>query len=209
MSRRVAGVVPYIVVAGSVIAVATGVVAVRVVGTPGMSGFLFFSNVAYWLLWTALAPAALLLGARFRFVAGAWPRSLAVHAAASIVFAAGHLAAVTVIAATLRAWFFAQPFSVSLAQIRVPMRIHVEWEITMYWALVGLAHARERMSTMEERLGAPFARIHRSTLVNLHRVAALEMAGGGEYDALMRSGARLRVTRLHRPELEARLRAME
>jgi two-component system LytT family response regulator len=73
----------------------------------------------------------------------------------------------------------------------------------------GCHQTRERMTAMESRLGHQFARIHRSTLVNLERVAEMQVAGGGEYDVVMKSGTRLRVTRLHRAELEARLRALE
>ncbi len=70
----------------------------------------------------------------------------------------------------------------------------------------GTCQARERMAVMEERLGSGFARIHRSTIVNLRRVLELQVAGGGEYDVVMKSGARLRVTRLHRGSLERKLR---
>jgi two-component system LytT family response regulator len=65
---------------------------------------------------------------------------------------------------------------------------------------------RDRISELEARLGPAFARIHRSTVVNVDHVRELQVAGGGEYDVVMKSGLRLRVTRLHRPALEQRLR---
>ncbi|HEX6973920.1 MAG TPA: response regulator [Vicinamibacterales bacterium] len=73
----------------------------------------------------------------------------------------------------------------------------------------GRYHTRDRMAMMEARLGESFARIHRSTLVNLRSIAELQVAGGGEYDVVMKSGARFRVSRLHRPELERRLRSLD
>ena len=77
------------------------------------------------------------------------------------------------------------------------------------YAEAGRYQSRERLSTMEQRLGSGFARIHRSTLVNLHRVAELQVAGGGEYDVVMTSGTRLRVTRMHRRALHERLQGLE
>jgi LytS/YehU family sensor histidine kinase len=56
-----------------------------------------------------------------------------------------------VTAGSLRAWLFAIPLAQSFDQIRVPMRIHVEWEITMYWALIGLAHAITFRAEAQER----------------------------------------------------------
>ena len=150
MIRRLRPVLPQILIGGSVISVATGVVAMRF-GEPGGRSFLFLNNLAYWLLWTALAPAVLALGVRFRIVAGAAMRSLLLHAAASVGFAVVHLAVVTVVAALLRAWLFAVPLAAALNAIRVPMRIHVEWEITMYWALVGLGHAISFHAEAQER----------------------------------------------------------
>jgi two-component system LytT family response regulator len=72
----------------------------------------------------------------------------------------------------------------------------------------GPLYVRERMTDLEQRLGPAFARIHRSSLVNLHGVLELQLVRGGDYDVVMRSGVRLRVTRLHRPTLEARLQRL-
>jgi two-component system LytT family response regulator len=67
---------------------------------------------------------------------------------------------------------------------------------------------RETLNDLMLRLGPSFERIHRSMLVNLHRVEELRTAGSGEYDVVMNNGLRLRVTRLHRPRLEQRLREL-
>ena len=93
-------------------------------------------------------------------------------------------------------------------------RQDIEWvEASGNYAVIHTAgstyQVRDRMSALEARLGSTFARIHRSTLVNLHRVQEMQVAGGGEYDVVLRSGLKLRVTRLHRPALEARLLQLE
>lgn len=68
---------------------------------------------------------------------------------------------------------------------------------------------REPLTDLALRLGPSFERIHRSTLVNVYRIEELQLAGSGEYDVVMNKGLRLRVTRLHRPALEKRLRELE
>jgi two-component system LytT family response regulator len=50
-----------------------------------------------------------------------------------------------------------------------------------------------------------FCRIHRSTIVRLERVRALEINESGEYDVLLRDGTRLRLSRRYRKVLQSRL----
>ena len=93
------------------------------------------------------------------------------------------------------------------------LRDDVEWveaagNYVRFHGATGTIQIRDRMSAVETRLGGDFARIHRSTMVNLRRVVELQVAGGGEYDVVMQSGERLRVTRLYRPALEERLRRL-
>lgn len=65
---------------------------------------------------------------------------------------------------------------------------------------------RERMKTLEERLPtASFCRIHRSTIVHLDWVEALEPTDPGDIVARLTTGKRLRVSRSRRKELEDRL----
>jgi two-component system LytT family response regulator len=65
---------------------------------------------------------------------------------------------------------------------------------------------RETMSRLEERLDpARFARIHRSTMVNLARIRHLEPTFNGEYLVLLRSGAKLTLSRSYRDAVKARL----
>jgi two-component system LytT family response regulator len=67
---------------------------------------------------------------------------------------------------------------------------------------------RETMASIEGRLaGQRFARVHRTRIVNLDRVRALEARGNGEYDIVMVNGARFRVGRVFRESVQRRLQA--
>jgi two-component system LytT family response regulator len=61
---------------------------------------------------------------------------------------------------------------------------------------------RATMASLAEQL-APhgFVRIHRTAIVNAARVVRLRPAGSGEYEAVLDTGARLRVSRTFRPNL--------
>jgi two-component system LytT family response regulator len=53
-----------------------------------------------------------------------------------------------------------------------------------------------------------FMRIHRSVIVNLDRIHALELADGGEYEVVLKSKARLRLSRRFRKQLQDRMGAL-
>jgi len=62
------------------------------------------------------------------------------------------------------------------------------------------------MSELEEDLDpALFCRIHRSAIVNLNRVRALNLNEDGEHEVLLDAGVRLRLSRSYRNELKARM----
>jgi two-component system LytT family response regulator len=62
------------------------------------------------------------------------------------------------------------------------------------------------MKVLEERLPPDrFCRIHRSTIVNLEHIEALEPTDPGDVVARLTTGRRLRVSRSRRSTLEARL----
>ncbi len=66
---------------------------------------------------------------------------------------------------------------------------------------------RRSMAELEQELDAAvFCRIHRSTIVRLDRVRSLELNEGGEYDVLLDGGARLRLSRRYRRQLQERMR---
>jgi two-component system LytT family response regulator len=50
-----------------------------------------------------------------------------------------------------------------------------------------------------------FCRIHRSTIVNLHRVSGLKVSENGGYDVVLHNNARLRLSRSYRRQLEDRM----
>jgi two-component system LytT family response regulator len=65
---------------------------------------------------------------------------------------------------------------------------------------------RESMQHLEERLDPErFVRVHRSAIVRLDLVDTLLRGEGSEYQLLLKGGARLRVGRSRREELERRL----
>jgi two-component system, LytTR family, response regulator len=90
----------------------------------------------------------------------------------------------------------------------------IEWiEAADYYAELHLAHEkhllRRPLSELERELASSgFCRIHRSIIVNLDRVRGLELRVDGEYDAILRSGARLRVSRRFRKAMQERLKAV-
>lgn len=66
---------------------------------------------------------------------------------------------------------------------------------------------RRSMAELEQDLDPHiFCRIHRSTIVNLRRVRALQMNGAGEYEVILESGRKLRLSRRFRKDLQSRMR---
>ena len=65
---------------------------------------------------------------------------------------------------------------------------------------------RRSLSELEQELDPDvFCRIHRSAIVNLDRVRGLKLSEDGEYEVLLENGARLRLSRRYRKQLQSRL----
>lgn len=65
---------------------------------------------------------------------------------------------------------------------------------------------RRSMAELEEDLDpAKFCRVHRSSIVNLQRVQGLKIGEDGEYEVVMETGARVRLSRKYRKILQERL----
>jgi two-component system LytT family response regulator len=65
---------------------------------------------------------------------------------------------------------------------------------------------RRSLADLDSVLAAHgFYRIHRSAIVNLDRVCALDLRADGEYDVVLTSGQRLRMSRRYRKPVLARL----
>ena len=87
----------------------------------------------------------------------------------------------------------------------------IDWvEAAGYYACVHVGSdthiIRRTLLELERDLGEErFVRIHRSTIVNLERIRALELQDGGEYEVVLKAGARLRLSRRFRKALQDRL----
>jgi two-component system LytT family response regulator len=65
---------------------------------------------------------------------------------------------------------------------------------------------RAALSELAERLDPRrFVRVHRSAIVNLESVVQLEPLSHGEFEVVLKNGARPRISRTYRAQLEARL----
>ena len=65
---------------------------------------------------------------------------------------------------------------------------------------------RRSLAELEQDLDPKvFCRIHRSSIVNLERVKGLELGGDGEHEVALENGARLRMSRRYRKQLQSRL----
>jgi two-component system, LytTR family, response regulator len=68
---------------------------------------------------------------------------------------------------------------------------------------------RRSLLELEQDLGGEkFIRIHRSIVVNLERIRGLELQSGGEYEVVLKSKVRLRLSRRYRKRLRDRLGQM-
>ena len=87
----------------------------------------------------------------------------------------------------------------------------IDWiEAASYYACLHVGREthvlRRTLSELERDLGeGRFIRIHRSTIVNLDRIRELELHSGGEYEVVLDTGVRLRLSRRFRKRLQDRL----
>jgi two-component system LytT family response regulator len=90
----------------------------------------------------------------------------------------------------------------------------IDWiEAAGYYACLhvgGVTHIlRRTLAELQQDVGEErFTRIHRSIIVNLERIYGLELQHGGEYEVVLRSKVRLRLSRRYRRQLQDRLEAM-
>ena len=87
----------------------------------------------------------------------------------------------------------------------------IDWiEAASYYACLHVGAdthiIRRTLSDLEQELGEEkFIRIHRSIIVNLERIHGMELQSGGEYEVVLKSKARLRLSRRFRKRLEDRM----
>ncbi len=102
----------------------------------------------------------------------------------------------------------------SLGQLLFLNVSDIDWiEAASYYACLhvgGDTHLiRRTLSEIERELGeVQFMRIHRSIIVNLDRIHGLELQSGGEYEVVLKSNVRLRLSRRFRKRLQDRMDAM-
>ena len=90
----------------------------------------------------------------------------------------------------------------------------IDWiEAAGYYACLHVGRdthiLRRSLLELEQDLGDDkFIRIHRSIVVNLDRIRGLELQAGGEYEVVLKSKVRLRLSRRYRKRLQDRMGAM-
>ena len=89
----------------------------------------------------------------------------------------------------------------------------IDWiEAASYYACIHVGRdthiLRRTLAELEGDLGDGFIRIHRSIIVNVERIQGLELQNAGEYEVLLKSGVRLRLSRRFRRRLQDRMAAM-
>jgi len=110
-----------------------------------------------------------------------------------------------------------QPGKIERWAIKGPGRItfvkvsDIDWiEAADYYSCLHVGTSshllRRSMAELDEELDQEvFCRIHRSAIVNLNRVKSLNVDQNGEYEVLLNSGTRLRISRRYRKQLQSRL----
>lgn len=99
----------------------------------------------------------------------------------------------------------------STGQISFVNIAEIDWiEAADYYACLHVGAKpqllRRSMAELEEDLDPTrFCRIHRSAIVNLERIQALELREDGEHEVLLTDGTRLRMSRRYRKELQSRM----
>jgi two-component system, LytTR family, response regulator len=87
----------------------------------------------------------------------------------------------------------------------------IDWiEAADYYACLHVGNEthilRRPLTELEQDLGEDqFMRIHRSIVVNVERIRALELHASGEYEVVLKSKVRLRLSRRYRKRLQERM----
>lgn len=148
-----------VLAAGAAIGVVLAVYTLQISPRPPSAAIrntMIVSKIVYWTSWAALGLGVLWLGRRVPLTGPRRVRAVLIHAAASLIFAAAHMKTWWLVMALWR-WRVDEPISVLgwLTEMewlrRLFMYWQLEWEITIYWALLGLAHALTFREDSRER----------------------------------------------------------
>jgi len=90
------------------------------------------------------------------------------------------------------------PFSIDLVEAAgVYVNLYIKGQQLLY---------RATLQELSEWLDARrFVRVHRSAIVNIESIVQMEPVSHGEFDVLLKNGARTRVSRSYRGQFENRL----
>ncbi|HUE85700.1 MAG TPA: histidine kinase [Vicinamibacterales bacterium] len=103
--------------------------------------YIISMNVLLWTSWAAFAPLIFELARRFRFDRQHWRHALILHLPASLVITAAHI----LVVATAR-YLLQDAWGVSTSwgpTVREAFFRTLDYELPVYWALLGLQHARD------------------------------------------------------------------
>ncbi len=110
---------------------------------------LLLLNVTYWYAWAALVPGMIWMSRRYRFGRHTWPKSAAMHALGVIVFTFMHAVLTIAMRVPIQS-YFGRPMGF-LASFQELFFLYFDWEMMMYWAIVGLSHAIDFHNEAQER----------------------------------------------------------
>ncbi len=146
-------------------------------------------NLALWYVPAALTRPIFWLSARFRLDSVHWPRAVAMHAFAAVVFSFIHFAAMLGVRLALWPELLKRPLPAFLAWAQSSYLTNLDWALMTYAAIVGLSYAlgyyRESQARalkavnlearlMEARLKTLEAELHPHFLFNtLHAISTL------------------------------------
>jgi signal transduction histidine kinase len=97
-------------------------------------------NLGYWYSWACLAPAILWLSRRFTFDRRRWKIAIPVHVVGVVVATLLHVA-LTVASRQGIYWAMGEATDGWLLHFQRMVFLNFDWEMMMYWAIVGLSHA--------------------------------------------------------------------
>jgi two-component system LytT family sensor kinase len=118
---------------------------------PASLPFLLALNLGYWYSWAALTPAILYLARKAPFLErNSWKLALAVHIPGVLVITMLHVA-LTVSSQTIIVWIVGQEERSWLEEAQRMFFNYFDWEMTTYWAIVGLSHALRYQSEAQDR----------------------------------------------------------
>ncbi len=102
-------------------------------------------NLCYWYAWAVLAPSVLYLGGRYQFARGAWRRPLAIHVAGGFVYTIAHMSLMVLVHYLIMKSSGRQE-SLFYSVLRTG-----DWDMMIYWSLVGLRHAVDYYGEAQQR----------------------------------------------------------